>query len=246
MLSSGMISLSTSAWNTTLSVLVSPTLITPSTPALRYALPSTRKSPLICTSLSNVESPSTCNVPLNVVLPLTVVLSVTYKSLCKCVSNSTSNVSYTYVASSTSRVPLSVVLPLTVRSLPIVVSISTFTDPLALTSCTNNCDHCCMLVPRLYVNPGRGMKSLSISAVNMMLSSFVAPTCTVLGYTPSVAKCTSPSARKSPITYASFSTAIAALKYVCPSTLNPPSNLTSSSTCNCPVIVSPLALTKCV
>ena len=110
----GMILLSTSAWNTTLSVLLSPTLITPSTPALKNALPSTRKSPLMCTSLSKIESSSTCNVPLSVVLPLTVVFSVTNKLLCNLVSNSTSSVSYTYVASSTSSVPLRVVLPLTV------------------------------------------------------------------------------------------------------------------------------------
>ena len=49
-----MMSLSTSAVNVTMSFSLSPTLIIPPAPALKYALPSTRKSPLMCTSSSNV------------------------------------------------------------------------------------------------------------------------------------------------------------------------------------------------
>ena len=58
-----MISLFTSAVNTTTSLVESPTLMTPPAPALRYALPSTRKSPCTCTSLSNVATSRYCVVP---------------------------------------------------------------------------------------------------------------------------------------------------------------------------------------
>ena len=63
MLSSGIISLLISALNTTTSVSVSPTVINPLAPALRYALPSTRISPITCRLLFITTSPpiSTCS-----------------------------------------------------------------------------------------------------------------------------------------------------------------------------------------
>ena len=78
-----MISLSTSALNITLSLDVSPTLIFPAAPALRYALPSTCKSPLIYTSLKavtvsvNTVVLPTLNVPVSVVSPFPLI-SLTY------------------------------------------------------------------------------------------------------------------------------------------------------------------------
>ena len=91
---------------------------------MRVESPPTAK--LLCNVASNSTSnvslmfvaSSTSSVPLNVVLPLIVVLFVTYKFSCNLVSSSTSNVSLIVVASSTSNVPLNVVLPITVVSPP--------------------------------------------------------------------------------------------------------------------------------
>ena len=74
---SGTRSVSISAANLTLSVFASPTLITPSTPALKNALPSTCKSPRTCKSpamsvfVGVIVIPSTLNTPSTSRSPLT-------------------------------------------------------------------------------------------------------------------------------------------------------------------------------